>query len=252
VATGTGDVSTCYVSPLTLDFGTVRLDDYQTRTFLVRNDGSVQLTGTVRIPSGTNLCGSFWLPDRDSTYDLAPGASKSFLVALSPRVISPSVSCAIELSTSACAPVVCQANVVHPEYGTCSGWSVTASPIDFGTVPIGQSVTRTLHISAPADCIYSGASVDVLVYGPDFTFADGTTYKHISLDLAINWTFDVRFTPTVEGEESFALVTYRACGGPGYPCQGIAGSGVGTRTGASLVRRWPVPWRLGVGRSSAR
>ncbi len=34
-----------------------------------------------------------------------------------------------------------------------------------------------------------------------------------------------RFTPTVEGSETFALDTFRACGpaGTGLPCQGNAG-----------------------------
>src|SRR6266446_2348619 len=95
-----------------------------------------------------------------------------------------------------------------------------------------QSVSRTIHITAPADCIYSGASADVVVSGPDFTFADGTQRQHVSLDQALNFTYDVRFTPTVEGEESFALNTYRSCGPAGtagFPCQGILGRGAGVR-----------------------
>ena len=87
--------------------------------------------------------------------------------------------------------------------------------------------------------------------GYDLTFTDGTHVKHVGLDLPVNWTFDVRFTPTAAGEESFALVTYRACGLPGspaYPCQGVLGRGVGQRTGASGLGHWPALWRPGSGR----
>jgi hypothetical protein len=104
VATGSGEVSNCYVSPLTLDFGTVTLDNYSTQTFLVRNDGSTRLTGSVDIPPGESICASFWFPDHDSTYDLAPGGSKSFLLALSPRLIAP-FSCIIATGPAACAPI---------------------------------------------------------------------------------------------------------------------------------------------------
>ncbi len=144
------------------------------------------------------------------------------------------------------APVVCQASVIAPEFGSCSGWSVTPSTLDFGSVTIGQSVTRSIHISAPADCIYSGARMDVILAGPDFTFTDGTYVKHVSLDSPVNWTFDVRFAPTVAGEESFGLTTYRACGPPGspaYPCQGVLGTGVGVRASAGRLGLRPAPWR---------
>jgi hypothetical protein len=141
--------------------------------------------------------------------------------------------------------------VVAPQFGNCSGWSVTPSSVDFGSVTIGQSASRTIHITAPADCIYSGGGrVDVILSGHDFTFTDGTYVKHVGLDLPVNWTFDVRFTPTVAGEQSFALVTYRACGLPGtpaYPCQGVLGRGVGQPAIPQIVRR-PVPWLPGSGK----
>jgi len=117
--------------------------------------------------------------------------------------------------------------------------------LDFGDVPIGQSVTRTIHITAPADCIYPSARLTAIVSGPDFTFIDGSSFQYASLDLGVNWTFDVRFTPTVAGEESMALVTYRTCGPPGsagFPCQGVLGRGVGVQT-AVLGARHPAAWR---------
>lgn len=174
--------------------------------------------------------------------------SKDLLVALSQRVIAVSVACSIPTPPAAFAPVNCQASVVAPEFGSCSGWSVTPGPLDFGTVAIGHSSTRSIHIAAPANCIYSGARMDVILSGPDVTFTDGTYVQHVGLDLAVNWTFDVRFTPTVDGEESFDLVTYRACGPPGtpaFPCQRTLGRGVGSRVGASLLMRWPAAWRPG-------
>jgi hypothetical protein len=64
---------------------------------------------------------------------------------------------------------------------------------------IGQSVIRTIQVVAPADCVYPGASLQLQVDGPDFTFDDGTSVKTIGLDLAINATLNLKFAPTVEG-----------------------------------------------------
>ena len=56
--------------------------------------------------------------------------------------------------------------MVAPVFGNCSGWSVTPSSVDCGSVTIGQSTSRTIHITAPADCIYSGGGrLDVIPLG---------------------------------------------------------------------------------------
>jgi hypothetical protein len=249
-ATGIGDATPCYVTPLDLDFGTIRFPDYVERTLVIRNDGANQLAGQVVIPSGNNVDGSFLLRGSDGTYRLAPGTSTTFTVRCAPRVLRSSLACDISTGAAPCAQVHCHIAIEPPESGTCHGVSFSPDTVDFGSVPIGQTATRTLSIPIYPDCPWPDPRLDVLTLGGDFlagdfSFNDGSYVEHLVLDQPFTWTPTLSFRPTAEGEETLAMECFMVCGPPGSPgalCHTVMGKGVGVRTATQSSWRRPAKW----------
>jgi len=250
VCTGTGDATPCFVTPLDLDFGTTEYGAYVDRSFDIRNDGASQLSGHVVVSSGDNVCGSFLLHGSDGTYNLAPGASRTFTVRCAPRVLRPSLECDISTGAAPCAQIHCHIMIEPPESGTCHGVSFPPDTIDFGSVPIGQTASRTVSIPLHPDCPWPDPELTVLTLGGgdylagDFSFDDGSYVQHVSMDRTFTWAPTISFRPTVEGEETLAMECFMVCGPPGSPgaiCHTVMGKGVGVRTTA--MRRGPAEWK---------
>lgn len=194
VCTGIGPRLT--VSPASLDLG----DSWHQvdKAFTVTNADSFPLTVTLLPP-----CGPFGLRGGSRTLTLAPGQSLRDSALFFPPNSAGSFECQFDLGIST-AGVVCRGTSVHLDErrGGCAG--ATVNFLDFGTVAVGQSVSRTLTILAgglpdPNEPLCSGV---VLEYADDLTLSPAV-YSNLSPGDEVQVTVTV--TPTQAGMHHMPL-----------------------------------------------
>ena len=122
---GLSEGTICDVSPTTVDFDTVLIDEYKYMPFIIRNIGYGTLTGSI-----SETCNHFSVVWGGGAFNLDPGDSLIVTVRFDPVFEGPD-SCSIETGTE-CGPVLCR--------GTGQGPICSVEPLflDFGFVTIGQ------------------------------------------------------------------------------------------------------------------
>lgn len=185
VCTGIGPRLT--VSPASLDLG----DSWHQidKAFTVANDDSFPLTITLSPP-----CGPFSFRGGARTLTLAPGQSLRDTALFFPPNSAGSYECQFDLGISS-AGVVCRGTSVYLDErrGGCAG--PTVNFLDFGTVTVGQSVSRTLTILASGlpDPNEPGCYGVVLEYADDLTldpaiFSNLTPGSQAQIEVAVTPT----------------------------------------------------------------
>lgn len=125
------------VSSAALDFGTLALNDFATRTVTVRNTGNASLVG-----DATTTCPEFQLITGGGSFTLAPGATREIVVRFQPSGVV-GFSCKLDLGPGA--PQVSLAGI-GADQAPGAAWSVVPATLDFLTVPSGQSYFRSFKI----------------------------------------------------------------------------------------------------------
>jgi hypothetical protein len=137
-------VPECSVSPTSLDFGTVCVDDYSDRTFTITNVGTGQLAGTF-----SETCSQYSIIGSSGSYLIGPGHTKTFTVRFQPTSIG-SKSCTIETGNSLCSDISCTG------VGDAPVCQVTPSSLDFGTQEIGSYAEQCFTITNVGGCVLTG------------------------------------------------------------------------------------------------
>jgi hypothetical protein len=121
----------CQVVPNGLSFAELAVGDRADATFEVTNNGTTNLVGTV-----SETCPEFSIPG-ETSYDLAPGASQTFIVRFAPTATGQQ-SCDITVG-SGCRPVSCDGRGVI-------GCTYTPANIDLGYRRRGDVRCGTLKL----------------------------------------------------------------------------------------------------------
>jgi HYDIN/CFA65/VesB family protein len=177
----------CSLSPTTLGFGTVAVGSSADLSFTLTNTGTGTLSGTV-----TDTCGGVQLVGSGS-YSLGAGQSAAFTIRFAPTTAK-AYSCPVTVGS--CALTATGTGVLPP--GSCR---VTPTSLDFGTVPVGQTVDRVFHI------VNTGASTlgGTVSTGCDgYSIPDQSSY---SLSPGDSTSFVVRLSPTHGGSEGCTVMT---------------------------------------------
>jgi len=200
----------CAVSTDSLLFGTVAVGQSATRTFTITNTGGGTLSGTV-----SESCASFTIVGT-TTYSLGAGQSATFTVRFSPAGEGVR-TCEIDAG-GGCDPLTArgigQAQQADP---LCV---VSTDSLLFGTVVVGQNVTRTFTITNTGGGTSSGTVSESCA---DFSIVGTATY---SLGGGQSATFTVRFAPSSEGVQTCAIST-------GGGCDPVSARGIGENVAAS-------------------
>ncbi len=204
--TGRGeDAPACALFPDTLRFGVLAPGDSADLSFTVTNDGGGTLSGTV-----DPACGPFRVINRDRSYELARGESRSFTVRFAPAV-EESASCSLAAGMP-CGALVIEGVGYEPPL--CF---VDPPSIDFGDVPIDSSALTTITIRNNGGGRLAGAiSVSCDPFAlvgtePSFDLAGGEEKS-----------FLISFTPSADSAYFCSASAGEACG-----AIDLAGRGVG-------------------------
>ncbi|MGE4092890.1 MAG: choice-of-anchor D domain-containing protein [Candidatus Binatia bacterium] len=177
--------------PLTsLDFGSILVGGAVERTFTVTNAGSGTLTGSVDVPAG-----SAFSVLSGGTINLGAGQSQTVTLQFAPTSVGQANSQAT-INTNGGNWVVLLngiglAQPQPPDLG------VDALRLDFGSVEIGQSTTRSFSVTNEGEGTLIGS---VSISGP-FSIVSGGSF---SLGANQSQTVSVRFTPTVNDKPGAA------------------------------------------------
>jgi hypothetical protein len=174
------------VTPATLDLGDSwdRID----KAFVLTNVDSFPLSGTITVP-----CGPFSLAG-SATYNLAPGESVTDTVRYSPPNADGTQDCQFDLEISTAGPA-CHGQSQYLEPTSTNRCAApTSYLLDFGTVVVGGSATRTLTVQNPSSSALTCDGV-LLEYSNELSLSSGT----YSLRPGESQGFDVTVTPQTVG-----------------------------------------------------
>ena len=201
----------CDVSASLVDFGTVAVDDSASRTIVLRNLGSADLTGTVAL-----ACPPFRVVTGGGPYSLAPGETLTVGLRFLPTAAG-DYSCLLGL-TSGCSAVALEGTGLVPGPGAVC--EVVPNALDFGATTVGSTADRTFTIRS-----VGSADVHADVVSPCAEFMVLTGGGAAVIPPGDSLVVTVRFDPTSEGSFSCAIAV-----GPSCPDVSVTGSGVAATT----------------------
>ena len=216
---GTGTQAGLGATPSTLAFGTVPTGAHSTSSVSIMNTGTapVTITGSTSPAAPFTATG---FPANGST--LAAGASVSVSVTYTPTVAG-NQSGSLALASSA-------GSVTVPLTGTAvtgaAHLSIAPNPLDFGSVPLGQSVTKTFSISNSGNITLTitKAAPPVGAFNTSTPVSEG---QQLSPGDAV--TQSITFTPTALGAAS-AQYSITGDDGQGAILEKLTGTGVAAST----------------------
>ncbi|MCA9726484.1 MAG: choice-of-anchor D domain-containing protein, partial [Candidatus Eisenbacteria bacterium] len=178
----------CEVTPTLLDFGTIVVGQPSEKTFTIHNSGAGHVVGAF-----TSTCPEFVVVDAGD-YDVGPFSSLEFRVRYQP-VDEGTDECMVLLGGQ-CADVTVRGTGI--ESPQCD---VMPTTLDFGTLEVGQSESRSFTITNRGGQHLNGTvSVDC----PDFHLQGSRNY---SLGADESRDFTIRFTPNTAGPASCRIET---------------------------------------------
>ncbi len=127
------------VSSTALDFGTLTLTEFATRSVTVRNTGNAPLAG-----DATTTCPEFQLTMGAGPFTLDPGGSRDIVVRFQPAAVT-GYACQLDLGPSLPAVALAGSGAAQPPG---AAWTVVPASLDFDAVAVGQSAFRNFRISS--------------------------------------------------------------------------------------------------------
>ncbi len=140
----TAPIPVAQLASASLDFGVTKIKQTATIPLLVSNPGTGELTIGNSITS-SNAAFSAMMGD----YRVQAGGTDTILVRFLPKVSYATYNAQLTLTTND--PARSSLNVLVKGRGAWPKAAVSSSPIDFGPVEAGQSVTRVLNIKSTGD-----------------------------------------------------------------------------------------------------
>jgi hypothetical protein len=198
------------VDPTSLDFGSVPIGDSADLTLDISNTGGGTLSGTI-----SESCDDYYIIG-DASYSLGSAEIKQFTIRFKPTTVGV-INCTIETGNDACSDVSCTGTGEEPP-PVCD---VDPTSLDFGSVPVGDSVDLTFTISNNGGGTLSGTASESC---DDYYLVGDASY---SLGSGESKEFTVRFKPlsdgvklcTIEtGEDACVDVSCTGVGGEAPPC----------------------------------
>lgn len=221
---GTGTKDGLAASPPTLAFGDVPLTGTRTLSVVIRNTGTT--TTTIRkaiAPKAPFTAGS--LPVKRST--LAPGASVSVPVTFAPTATGADSSRLVVHSSTGAVTVAVTGN------GVAGAPHLTLTPfgLDFGTVAIGHSMTKTFTVSNTGNLLLTltKAAPPAAPFTVPNPIAEGQ-----QLEPGDSLTVSVTFRPTAAGASTG---TYQITGAAGSGAKSVTVQGIGAKVTPFPLRR---------------
>jgi hypothetical protein len=220
---GTGTQTGLGATPTSLDFGTVPTGAHKTVGVTIANTGTTSVT----ISGSTPPTGPFTatgLPANGTV--LAAGASVSVSVTYTPTVAGTQTGSLAVASTGG--------SVTVPITGTAvtgaAHLTITPNPLDFGSVVVGQSVTRTFDVANTGNIMLTltKAAPPVGAFNASTPVSEG---QQLSPGDVIHQS--VTFTPSSTGAQS-AVYSITGDDGQGAIAVGLTGTGV-TGTGTTNI-----------------
>jgi len=207
LGTGVGTGPGCRIEPTSLDFGSLAVWESADRSFTITNSGTSALSGTV-----SESCPEYEIVAGLGSYTLAPGGSRQVTVRFTP-VDCGTETCLIETGNAICADVGCTGSAGG------EGCSVSATTLDFGTVPIGESADLIFQILNDGCDPLEGTPSESC---PDFEIVGGGGFYSIPSGQFRNVT--LRFTPSLCGAAACTIETGND-GCADVACAGLGGGG---------------------------
>lgn len=192
------------LSATSLDFGTVAVSGFATRTVTLRNSGNADLAG-----DATVSCGQFRVVTGGGPFRLVPGATLDIVLRFEP-VAEGAFSCTLDLGQGGLHTTLVGAGALQPPGAACA---VSPGTIDFGVVPVGQGNLRTFKIRSVGT---APLFVNVVSPCPVFLPISGAGAGAIAPGDSI--TVTVLFNPLAGGAASCAIAV-----GPGCPDVEVTG-----------------------------
>ena len=187
--TGSGEMTSCDVSPTSLDFGQVNVGSHADRSFTITNNGCSGMSGTVSLFSS-----QFDFVSGGGIYTLMPGESRVVTVRYEPTACGPR-SVTVETGAGACSDVYCAAEAVG---ALCE---VVPGTLDFGHVKVGFGEYKTFQIRNTGCVEITGR---VTESSPHFRITEGVDY---SIPPNGSHNVQVEFWPTACGPLSCIIDT---------------------------------------------
>jgi hypothetical protein len=192
---GTGqEPTTCDVAPTVLSFGTVTVGEFADLSFTITNTGGGVLSGEV-----TEACADFDITAGGGAYDLGAGESVDVTVRFQPGTEGLK-QCTVATGTE-CADVSCSGTGELPPI--CD---VAPSPLEFGTVTVGETADLTFTIFNIGGGTLSGTVSETC---SDFEIVSGGGVYSLGGGEFIDVT--VRFAPIAPGPSTCNVETGTEC-----------------------------------------
>ncbi len=157
---GVGEISPkCLIRPSALDFDAMEVRTETSKTFVITNDGSGTLTGTVSL----SQCAGFTLVSGGGGFSLGAGQSVSVTVRFAPVEVG-AFACTVSTGT-ACEGVPLSGVGTAP-----ADCSLSTTSLDFGAPPAGVAVQRSFTITNIGGGFVTGSIVESC---SDFSIVSG-------------------------------------------------------------------------------
>jgi len=192
------------VSSASLDFGTLALTEFTSRTVTARNTGNASLAG-----DATCSCPEFQLTSGAGPFTLAPGASHDVVVRFQPSGVS-NFACSLDFGPAIPRVFLAGKGAAQPPG---AAWLVVPPTLDFGVVAAGQSYFRNFKISSTGT---APLAVNVVAGCSDYLPVAGGGSAVIAPGTFI--TVSVLFNPLTGGPFPCDIAV-----GPGIPSVSVTG-----------------------------
>jgi hypothetical protein len=158
----------CSLEPPSLDFGEVPIGGHEDRTFRLRNECGGTLSGSV-----DETCSAFTIVSGGGAYNLGTGQWLDVSIRFAPTSLG-NQACRIQLGNASCPELLGNGKGVEG-VPICS---VDTPTLEFGTLHVGESATRSFTLSNTGGGIFTGSvgetSDDLRIIQGQGSYALGT------------------------------------------------------------------------------
>jgi hypothetical protein len=180
------------LNPTSLDFGEVPVGSGATQTVVIANEGDAVLSGSISKTGPFNISAA--------SFSINPGGSQTVSVTFQPTGRG---SASGLLTISSNDPDASSLAVGLSGSGVAPYLSVSPSSHDFGTIPVGESVSTTITLSNLSDPYSAPLTLSSFVLsGSFFSFSNPGT---VSLSPGESTTLQVTFSPGSAGTKNGGL-----------------------------------------------